>query len=624
MFSVFRRWPSLRRIGVAVCALPLMFAGGSLISDFAARSVGEVGSLEIPYREFDALYRTISGQYLNRYNISELTPELAQNVSGQARARLISDYLVRAAAEERHITPPDSAVAAEIRATPEFQDESGNFSLAIYNEYASEARRLESEVRRSLQRRALLSAASPETIPAVQAKLAAYQRQQRVVQETAMTVTARFNIDEPDIAAYYSANRGEYQIREEADWEYILISAAPPDESLPLDAETLSLALAEIRETQDGKEQRKVRHIFIAGEDEDARARADDLAARARAAPDSFAELAREFSEDAGSAENGGDLGVLVRGDLPPAMDDKAFALEDGEIGEAVAVDGGFSILQAELLFVPAPIENADIESETLARQIIARNNLAEQAEELQEIAHINIGSLVSVAAAAGVTVQTIAAVPRNSAAADNDIPAFWRSEEILAQLFAEEILVNGETGPAVFLDDDTFIMARATRYQRAGVMPLLEVSEEIASRLAAYEQVQIMLESVEDGGTITPPENAEWSAARTVGFFAAEDAAEDDDAAEIDARTRSGIFSAALNDGLPAIALVPDAGIVRFFRIVDVINAPSQPDDATSIGTIIEESEQVVAVNAYLRSLEAAYDVYFDDAPQSVYNTPY
>ena len=600
----------LRRLGVAVFALPLMFAGGSLVGNLAAQSVGGVGELEISRQEFAAAYQSIAERYLGAYNLTELPPELAAEAAAQARSRLVSEYLVRAAIADRRIEPPDSAIVAEIRAAEEFQDESGNFSPELFNDYVTDPRRLEDEVRRTLRRRALLNAANPGELPKVREKLAAYRRQQRIAEETVLTVTAQFNIGENDIARYYSANQSDYQIREEADWQYIIISAAAPDSLPPPDEETMSIAIAELEEEHLARERRTARHIFIAGDGDSSRERAISLAAQAKAAPDSFADLAHEFSEDAGSAADGGDLGVIVRGDLPPAMEREAFLLPANGISEPIAVDGGFSILQALESSAP-PLESADLRvaADLRARRIVARDALAELAEELQELAHINIGSLETVAAKANVAVQTAAAVPRNTAEANDAAPEFFADENILSQLFVAEVVADGETSGAIALNDDSYLIARTSRYQPALVRPLTEVSAGIARRIAAIEQIRAMQDEA-GGGNISPPANAEWRGPWTLSLLG------EDDASPLEDEVRGEIFAAAIDRGFPAFALVPGDGVVRIFRISRAINSSPRADDEEAIGRLLEESGRAAAISAYLQMLAADYDIYFDDAP--------
>lgn len=59
-----------------------------------------------------------------------------------------------------------------------------------------------------------------------------------------------------------------------------------------------------------------------------------------------FAALAEEYSDDTGSAANGGDLGWFGRGVMVPAFEEAAFALAPNEISEPIATDFGYHIIQ--------------------------------------------------------------------------------------------------------------------------------------------------------------------------------------------------------------------------------------------------------------------------------------
>jgi len=78
-----------------------------------------------------------------------------------------------------------------------------------------------------------------------------------------------------------------------------------------------------------------------------ARAEAERLLDSIRAGAD-FAELAREYSDDPGTAENGGDLDWFRRGQMIREFEDAAFALADGQVSGVVETEFGYHIIKVE------------------------------------------------------------------------------------------------------------------------------------------------------------------------------------------------------------------------------------------------------------------------------------
>lgn len=96
------------------------------------------------------------------------------------------------------------------------------------------------------------------------------------------------------------------------------------------------------------------RHILVkvAGDATDevraaARARAQDLLRRVRAGED-FAALARQYSDDTGSARLGGDLHWNPRGRMVAPFDTAQFALQPGQVSDLVETDFGYHIIKVE------------------------------------------------------------------------------------------------------------------------------------------------------------------------------------------------------------------------------------------------------------------------------------
>jgi len=76
-----------------------------------------------------------------------------------------------------------------------------------------------------------------------------------------------------------------------------------------------------------------------------AKAQADDLLAQLKKGA-VFADLAKQFSQDPGSAPNGGDLGFFSKGQMVPAFEQAAFALKPGETSGVVETPFGYHIIR--------------------------------------------------------------------------------------------------------------------------------------------------------------------------------------------------------------------------------------------------------------------------------------
>lgn len=123
-------------------------------------------------------------------------------------------------------------------------------------------------------------------------------------------------------------------------------------------------------------EQRCLRHILF---NPDQEGLAEEVRGRLEDGED-FAELAQEFSQDPGSAENGGDLGCQGQGSFVPEFEDAAFGAEEGEIVGPVETEFGFHLIEVTET-QPESVQPLEEVAPEIRDQLVAQR----QSEEVEE-----------------------------------------------------------------------------------------------------------------------------------------------------------------------------------------------------------------------------------------------
>ncbi|MGA7687241.1 MAG: peptidylprolyl isomerase [Terriglobales bacterium] len=166
---------------------------------------------------------------------------------------------------------------------------------------------------------------------------------------------------EEELKAFYDRNKAAYanSIPEKRQIKYAVIDSSKIAATETVSQEELQQYYDQHRDDYRAPEQVKVRHILIKtplpapGQQEDpkavaeARAKAEDVLKQIKAGGD-FAKLAEKYSDDPGSAKEGGELGWIGRGRTVPEFEKVAFALPKGQTSDLVKSSYGFHIIQIE------------------------------------------------------------------------------------------------------------------------------------------------------------------------------------------------------------------------------------------------------------------------------------
>ncbi len=196
---------------------------------------------------------------------------------------------------------------------------------------------------------ALPSDASPEQVSAASSQVEATLSRIRSGTDFAQAVQ---NSTSP-----YQFTGGDLGWRKLADLPSLFGDVAPAlkpgetSEPIRSDSGFHIINLVEVRGREQVVTQTKARHILIKPSEIMTDAQAQALAANLRArvlAGEDFGELAQEYSEDIGSAQEGGELGWTTPGQMVPEFEATVQKTPVGEIAEPVRTQFGWHIIKVE------------------------------------------------------------------------------------------------------------------------------------------------------------------------------------------------------------------------------------------------------------------------------------
>ncbi len=486
--------------------LPFAFFGIDSYFRFgdAAQVVARVGDYRISQQEFSQALRERQ-QAIQRMMQGRVDPAMLDNpelryvtLESLIQRRVLLDRALRAG-----MTLSDVQLQSVIGELPLFRDEANKFSFTRYEQFLKaegmtpamfEARLRQDMILRQLSDGYADSNFVPKTVTERLVRLAEQQREVSHYTIRSEKFIGRVKLDAEAAKNYYDTNQSEFQIPEQVRVEYVTLSLESLLPQIQLDA-------AEVRKYYEGqrgqfevKEARQASHILVsvdpgAGADarQKARAKADGIYQQLAQRPASFAELARQHSQDPGSATRGGDLGWISRGTMKdvPEFEEALFKLKPGEISPPVESKLGFHIIRLTAL-QPAQVKSleevrAQIEKEL--RKQLAAKKFAEAADHFNNLVYEQSESLKPAGELIKVAPQQSGWITHGRA---DD--ALLNNPKLLQAIFSEDVLKNRRNTEAIEVAPSTLVAARVMEHKPASMQPFAEVRSAIEKKLLLRE----------------------------------------------------------------------------------------------------------------------------------------
>lgn len=457
--------------------------------------VAKVNSTKIPYSEYQL---AIQRERAFRQQIfgDNISPAMLEESALRKAAidRLVSSEVIAQAADEGGLRLGDAQLAAQIHQMQEFQSD-GMFDQAKYvrmvrNQGLNE-QGFEMLLRRDLLSRQLMdSVMESELLTAVELdailRLKKQQRQFGYMVLPVADVMDEVKVSDEQIQAYYAENGQQYLSQEMASIEYLELNAAEMMLKIDMpDEETLQRLYQEQLAAYAVGEERRASHILIKPEDETKQAQqaAQELAAQLRqqlVEGADFAELAKQYSADPGSAAQGGDLGFFGRGMMVGAFEDAAFAMQVNEISEPVKSPYGLHIIRLDDVKGGETRPFAEVRDELIAeyRQQQADEQFFELADLMVNLTFEHPDTLTIAAVDLGLDIKSSELFSRQFGT------GVASDERVREAAFSPDVLETGNNSDVITLAQNHVIVLRLQEHRPATQQSLKEVKGQIEQRL--------------------------------------------------------------------------------------------------------------------------------------------
>ncbi len=513
MFDFVHRKKTIVQIILFLVMLPFLFWGiQSYRNESQMSAVATIEGEEIPRWEFDQAMRNqherLRNMLKDNFNSAMLdNPEMRLAVL----EGLIQQKIMHREAEDIGLTVLDSRLASEIQSISAFHDENGKFSYQRYEELLRRQQMtpviFEDRVGAEILQQQLLepisnSAMVADTMVQTVIRLSEVKREINQVEIAPDQYLSEVNPDEEAIKAYYDQYQAEFLLPERVRVEYLVLSLNELAQQETVTSEEVRNYYEAHQSDYGQPEERQASHILIAVADStsdeahaEAKRKAEDILAQVTEDPEKFADLAKEFSDDSGSAKSGGELGFLGKGVLVKEFEDALFQMESNEIRGPVETAFGFHIIKLSEIKPAqvAPVEEVeDSIEETLKRQKIT-NRFGEIAEEFSNIVYEQSDSLLPAADRFNLTIKQ----PDDWINKRSREPVEIANEKLMQALFSEDVIKDARNTDAIEVMPDTFVSARVLEHKPAAAQSLEVVRDQIVEKL----KLQLATQKAEEEG---------------------------------------------------------------------------------------------------------------------------
>ncbi|PTR21283.1 MULTISPECIES: SurA N-terminal domain-containing protein [unclassified Pseudomonas] len=505
-------WIAKTIIGVIVVLMALtgfdaIFKATSHSNDAAKVNGDEISQNELS-QAVDMQRRQLMQQLGKDFDASLLDEKMLRE---SALKGLIDRKLLLQGAENSKFAFSEAALDQVILQTPEFQVD-GKFSSERFDQVIRQLGYSRMQFRQMLAQEMLigqLRAGLAGSGFVTDAQVLAFARLEKQTRDFASlnikADPAAVKLTDDEVKAYYDEHAKEFMTPDQVVIDYLELKKASFFDQVSVNDQDLQAAYQ--KEIANLSEQRRAAHILIEVNDKtteaQAKAKIEEIQARL-AKGEKFEALAKEFSQDPGSANNGGDLGYAGPGVYDPAFEKALYSLAQDQVSGPVRTDFGFHLIKllgVEAPEVPTFASLKDKLTHALKTQQVEQR-FVEASKQLED-ASFEASDLAQPAQDLKLTVQTSKPFGREGG------EGITSNRAVITAAFSPEVLDEGANSAAIELDPETVVVLRAKEHLKPSQLPLESVSAAIRVQLAkehasadAKTKAEALIASLRDGKT--------------------------------------------------------------------------------------------------------------------------
>lgn len=473
--------------------------------------VAKVGSQEITQLEWDNAHK----EQVDR--LREQAPNIDAKLLDSPAARygtlerMVQERVLAAAVADSNLLVGDQRVARELQSNQliaALRGPDGKLDMERYRQLLS-ARGMtpemfEGSVRQDLALRQVMSSVTQSSFtPPAQASVAlgSYfeRREAQVARFNTADYKAKVQPTDAELQAFYKDNPQMFQSPEQASVEYAVLDIGTIEKGVTVSEDDLKAYYQQNAARMAKPEERRASHILVAAakdapaaQKEQAKAKAQDLLAQARKNPEGFAALAKQHSQDPGSAPQGGDLDFFPRGAMTKPFEDAVFALKDkGDLSEVVETEFGYHVIRLTDIRVDKPktYEELRPQLEAQAKREQAQKKYSEAAETFSNTVYEQSDSLKPAADKLKLEIRTAQGVTRTPAPGATGPLANAR---FVTALFTPDAIERKRNTEAVEFGPSQMVAGRIVQHSPARTRPFEEVQAQVREQVVARKAAEL------------------------------------------------------------------------------------------------------------------------------------